>query len=57
MHLDRRSVRRTEVEFQGEIKIPQELRSCRYYYTLLKRPRSHRGYRIGHGVWSSDETS
>lgn len=30
-------MRRTEVEFLGEIKIPQELRSCRYYYTLLQR--------------------
>lgn len=35
--------RRTEVEFPGEIKIPQGLRSCRCYYTLLQRPCSPRG--------------
>lgn len=35
MHVDGRSTRRTEVEFQEEIKIPQELRTCRCYYTLL----------------------
>lgn len=51
MHLDWSSTERKEVEFLGEIKIPQELRSCRCYYTLLQRPCSQRGVR------SNEETS
>lgn len=44
LHSDRRSA-----GIQQEIKIPQELRSCRYYYTLLRRPCSQRGCRVKTG--------
>lgn len=44
-------------EIPGEIKIPQELRSCRYYYTLLKRPCSQCVCKIEQGAKSREQTS